>query len=269
MTVSILWTGCEEGGNTSIIRNNKITIDSLDNLLVDRQKEVLILKEDATSLLKRVVYLDGVINSCNKELKDCNKSKLSDPIYIDTCYAQMELSERSRQVLYNKNKEIQALIAQIEAHKESILSERSKSSNLTQEISSLKNRLSNLSSISPYYGEKVTLVEQNGNYSFKFQKVQPLMEQVEEITNEILTPTPSPDYYRWGIHAGWGMNTDFADFSNYQVYNAGFVFRPIERLGMGINATYANRNTLRLSPGSDQAQVSLLLQYNFNRRKRK
>lgn len=271
ITVSILWamSGCEGNNNTSISSKSQVTIDSLDNLLSESEITVSSLQEEVNQLSRSLDVFGSNFRICEKQLKDCNESKLNDPIYIDTCYAEMELSERSRQVLYNKNKKIQALMVQIEAHKESILFERAEVAKVKQELSSLNDRLSNLSSVSPYYGEKVTLIEQNGNYSFKFQKVQPLMEQVEEITNEILAPTSSADYYKFGIHAGWGMNTDFADFSNYQVYNAGFIFRPFERLGLGINATYANRNTLRLPSGSDQAQVSLLMQYNFNRRNRK
>ena len=253
--------GKQPTGTTTVEKKTESADSAISNLeldLDDCTNQLGKAKEEIAGLTEQLWFKSQTI-------KAMQELDLSDPIVIDTCLGantkdSLIIAQKARRQLQAKNNLIEALEAQIAAHKSTIQKER-----LATKV--LVANLSNISNNSPYHAEKAKLVKEENGYVIQFEQVTPLMSEVEEIIEETFAPLTSKyPFYNFSVFGGVAFTANDFESSTYQSYILGAMYRPKffkNRIGFGASAMYAEPSVKYFSPDTRKIGGSILLEYNF------
>lgn len=270
-TAVFYFNGC--GGdlqniNLPIDESVKVQLDSLNAALKSEKEK----STELELLLDSAVESNGKLTSdltYQTERKEYYKSKYlsskpTDILFKDTCFASLSQSEQVKAQLAAKDRIIEIKDEQLAAMRNQIDEAVSAYTKSVEEKNNTLTVYSNLKASSPYYNERASIQRnEKGEPFILFQKTQNLQNQLEDIVNETFDIN-QPTFYRFAWSGGWMLTNDFGDFSTHQGYTTMLLYRVHPRFGFGLQASYTDRNLRLYAPNSSKLGFGILLEYNFN-----
>lgn len=263
-------TGCE--GTDNIVNSSQTKTDSLESVISTLEIE---LNEKSSQLDLTISKLDNsslVAKSCEINHKNCNSS-LNDALianitYRDTCFQSLKLDEQVRRKLEEKDNHIAGLNNKVNSIQSQLKASKYQNTLLQRDFDGFKSDFLSLSFNSPYFSEKVSSrILDDGSLDLLFQKVKPMGQEVEEIINESFNPTSNTSYYPFAFSGGWMFASDLEDFSPYQGWTFGATWRPVNRVGLSLRSSYADKRVRRYATEINRISLSVELEYNFRTKK--
>ena len=241
---------------TQANQRNEFLISQVDRLTEEAssQSELLLAKDE------QLEYQTG--------RKEYYKSLLDNPVtellYKDTCFNHLTANEQAQ----NEIERLSKINATLEKNIASLTYQNQKEKENTDQaisnLADLKSSFLNLSAQSSFYDEKAFIqLKSDGTPFIRFMQTQSITDKIIEDIDLSFNP-----YYRWSFEGGWGMNADFGDFSNYQLWYSGINYRATNRFSLGLFGTYADRNVIWHPTNSNQLTGGVRAAYHFNFGKR-